>query len=94
MAEVATIQLEFRELSFATGDQRYKEAVDAAMEALQRHASGLVPQIVNVESGEFVDGVKTLGARADSYYEYLLKQWIQTAKSEKKLVRPCMHTHT
>lgn len=27
-----------------------------------------------------------MGARADTYYEYLLKQWIQSGKKEKKLV--------
>jgi hypothetical protein len=26
----------------------------------------------------------TLGARGDSYYEYLLKQWVQTQQSEDK----------
>ena len=29
----------------------------------------------------------TLGARGDSYYEYLLKQWLQTSKTTSYLVK-------
>lgn len=44
---------------------------------------GLVPMFINTNSGQFTHkGVFTLGARADSYYEYLLKQWIQGGKTE------------
>lgn len=48
---------------------------------------GLVPKFINTNSGQFTHrGVFTLGARADSYYEYLLKQWIQSGKKENELV--------
>lgn len=44
---------------------------------------GLVPMFINTNSGQFTHkGVFTLGARADSYYEYLLKQWLQGGKTE------------
>lgn len=44
---------------------------------------GLVPMFINTNSGQFTHrGVFTLGARADSYYEYLLKQWLQGGKAE------------
>lgn len=39
---------------------------------------GLVPIYISTDSGRFVGSTITLGARGDSYYEYLLKQWIQT----------------
>ncbi|XP_075526467.1 alpha-Mannosidase class I b isoform X4 [Dermacentor variabilis] len=43
---------------------------------------GLVPMFINAETGRFnADSTLTLGARADSYYEYLLKQWLQTGKT-------------
>ena len=46
---------------------------------------GLVPMFINTNSGSFTHlGVFTLGARADSYYEYLLKQWIQGGKKESQ----------
>lgn len=42
---------------------------------------GLVPIFINANSGQFRSyATITLGARGDSYYEYLLKQWIQTGK--------------
>lgn len=43
---------------------------------------GLVPVFINPNTGKFHAGSEIkLGARGDSYYEYLLKQWIQTGKS-------------
>jgi mannosyl-oligosaccharide alpha-1,2-mannosidase len=45
--------------------------------------SGLVPIFVNPATGKFTASSRvTLGARGDSYYEYLLKQWIQSEKTE------------
>ncbi|KAG8545997.1 hypothetical protein GDO81_019934 [Engystomops pustulosus] len=42
-------------------------------------------------SGQFSHlGVFTLGARADSYYEYLLKQWIQSGKKENSFLEDYM----
>ena len=46
---------------------------------------GLVPMFINTNNGQFThQGIYTLGARADSYYEYLLKQWIQGGKKENQ----------
>ncbi|XP_030853775.1 endoplasmic reticulum mannosyl-oligosaccharide 1,2-alpha-mannosidase-like [Strongylocentrotus purpuratus] len=87
VSEVSTIQLEFRDLSFTTGDPKYKEAVDKVMMHLHNlpKKEGLVPIFINANSGQFrPNSILTLGARADSYYEYLLKQWLQTSKSEKR----------
>ena len=44
----------------------------------------LVPLFINAETGELRPGTLTMGARADTYYEYLLKQWIQSGKKEEK----------
>ncbi|KAI1882501.1 hypothetical protein AGOR_G00251410 [Albula goreensis] len=81
VAEVTSIQLEFRELSRLTQDPQYKEAVDRVMQmvhSMEGKHDGLVPMFINTNSGQFTHrGVFTLGARADSYYEYLLKQWLQ-----------------
>lgn len=53
--------------------------------ALRGKLDGLVPMFINTNSGSFTHlGVFTLGARADSYYEYLLKQWIQGGKKESQ----------
>ncbi|TRY94047.1 hypothetical protein DNTS_011954 [Danionella cerebrum] len=90
VAEVTSIQLEFRELSRLTTDPKYKLAVMEVMRQvhdLDGKQDGLVPMFINTNSGLFThQGIYTLGARADSYYEYLLKQWIQGGRKEKELL--------
>ncbi|XP_032426137.1 endoplasmic reticulum mannosyl-oligosaccharide 1,2-alpha-mannosidase [Xiphophorus hellerii] len=90
VAEVTSVQLEFRELSHLTQDPQYQDAVNEVMRLVHRlpgKHDGLVPMFINTNSGQFSHkGVFTLGARADSYYEYLLKQWIQGGKTEDELL--------
>lgn len=90
VAEVTSIQLEFRELSRLTKNDKYQAAVDDVMKQIHRlegKKDGLVPMFINTNSGKFSHlGVYTLGARADSYYEYLLKQWIQGGRKEADLL--------
>lgn len=90
VAEVTSIQLEFRELSRLTGAKKFQEAVEKVTQhihGLSGKKDGLVPMFINTHSGLFTHlGVFTLGARADSYYEYLLKQWIQGGKQETQLL--------
>ncbi|XP_070845879.1 endoplasmic reticulum mannosyl-oligosaccharide 1,2-alpha-mannosidase [Chaetodon trifascialis] len=90
LAEVTSIQLEFRELSRLTQEPQYQEVVNEVMKLVHKlpgKQDGLVPMFINTNSGQFTHkGVFTLGARADSYYEYLLKQWIQGGKTEDELL--------
>uniref|UniRef100_A0A672FQU8 alpha-1,2-Mannosidase n=1 Tax=Salarias fasciatus TaxID=181472 RepID=A0A672FQU8_SALFA len=90
VAEVTSIQLEFRELTRLTQDPQYQAAVSEVMKQvhqLEGKLDGLVPMFINTNSGQFThQGIYTLGARADSYYEYLLKQWIQGGKTEDQLL--------
>jgi len=83
-SEVTTIQLEFRDLSRITGNPKYEDAVSRVSEkvhALEK-TMGLVPIFINANTGKFrQSSTITMGARGDSYYEYLLKQWLQTGKS-------------
>nr|CAI5864327.1 unnamed protein product [Callosobruchus analis] len=83
-SEVTTIQLEFRDLSSASGDPKYENAADKVSRHVHKleKLDGLVPIFINANSGQFRSyATITLGARGDSYYEYLLKQWIQTGKA-------------
>ncbi|KAM8827655.1 endoplasmic reticulum mannosyl-oligosaccharide 1,2-alpha-mannosidase isoform 2-T2 [Spinachia spinachia] len=90
LAEVTSIQLEFRDLSRLTQDPQYQEVVNEVMKLVHKlpgKQDGLVPMFINTNTGQFTHkGVFTLGARADSYYEYLLKQWIQGGKTEDDLL--------
>ncbi|XP_065215992.1 endoplasmic reticulum mannosyl-oligosaccharide 1,2-alpha-mannosidase-like isoform X1 [Planococcus citri] len=84
IAEVSTLQLEFRDLSRCTKEPKFEKAAFAVSEHIHklRKPDGLVPIFINPNTGNFnFDSEIKLGARGDSYYEYLLKQWIQTGKT-------------
>lgn len=84
-SEVTTIQLEFRDLARSTGDRRFADAVErinAIVHGLEKE-NGLVPIFINANTGQFrTFATVSLGARGDSYYEYLLKQWLQSGKRQ------------
>ncbi|XP_076662021.1 alpha-Mannosidase class I b [Halictus rubicundus] len=83
-SEVTSIQLEFRDLTRNTGEPKYEEAVEKVSEHVHQleKYDGLVPIFINANTGQFREfATITLGARGDSYYEYLLKQWLQTGKT-------------
>lgn len=89
LAEVATIQLEFRYLSHATNDIKYKHKADKALDVVLAAAGGrgLVPIYLGRDGAQpgFVGDKVSFGAMGDSYYEYLLKLWLQTGKEEGRL---------
>ncbi|XP_033223697.1 endoplasmic reticulum mannosyl-oligosaccharide 1,2-alpha-mannosidase [Belonocnema kinseyi] len=83
-SEVTSIQLEFRDLSRSSGQPRFEAAAARVSEHVHRleKYDGLVPIFINANTGMFREySTITLGARGDSYYEYLLKQWLQTGKT-------------
>lgn len=84
-SEVTTIQLEFRDLARCTGDDKFENVVQTVNEKVHDlpKKDGLVPIFINANTGQFRSGSTiSLGARGDSYYEYLLKQWLQTGKRD------------
>ncbi|KAF7732164.1 mannosyl-oligosaccharide alpha-1,2-mannosidase [Apophysomyces ossiformis] len=89
-AETTTVQLEFKYLSQITGDPKYKNAAMRVMERFDQLVrnnetlDGLVPIHISATSGSFIGRLIRLGSRGDSYYEYLLKQYLQTDKTEKR----------
>ena len=48
---------------------------------------GLAPIFISPEKGAFAGSQITLGARGDSFYEYLLKQWLLSGKQNDILLR-------
>lgn len=84
-SEVTTIQLEFRDLARSAGEPNYEDAVAKVSEKIHHlpKTDGLVPIFINANTGTFRSfSTISLGARGDSYYEYLLKQWLQTNRKE------------
>uniref|UniRef100_A0AC35U1B8 Alpha-1,2-Mannosidase n=1 Tax=Rhabditophanes sp. KR3021 TaxID=114890 RepID=A0AC35U1B8_9BILA len=86
LSEVTSLQLEFRDLSRVTGNATFEQITFKVNEHIHdlgcNDMDGLCQMYINPLTGIFAkDGAITLGARTDSFYEYLFKQWLQTGKS-------------
>ncbi|KAF2807610.1 mannosyl-oligosaccharide 1,2-alpha-mannosidase [Mytilinidion resinicola] len=82
-AEATTLQLEMKHLSNITGNDIYWRKAAKVMEVLDGIGipDGLVPIFVEPHSGSFTTREIRLGSRGDSYYEYLIKQYLQTSET-------------
>lgn len=76
-AEAGTLLLEYGTLSRLTGKPVYYEkAKRALVETFRRRSAiGLVGERIDVETGKWTRTDSHIGARIDSYYEYLWKCW-------------------
>ena len=83
-AEASSLQLEFKYLAWLTGEHNYWEKVERVMEVIDDNGQqdGLLPIFIFATTGEFRGENIRLGSRGDSYYEYLIKQYLQTEKQE------------
>lgn len=84
-AEATTLQLEFKYLAKLTGEKLFWDKVEHVMEVVDegsRAFEGLVPIFISPKTGSFMGQNIRLGSRGDSYYEYLIKQYLQTNKKE------------
>ncbi|KAJ7276671.1 glycoside hydrolase family 47 protein [Mycena rebaudengoi] len=83
-AEAGTLQLEFRYLAQLTGNAQYWHKAERAIAVINaaRIPNGLAPIRLNAEDGSFIRSEIRLGSGGDSYYEYLLKQYLQTGGIE------------
>ncbi|RCV35287.1 hypothetical protein SEVIR_7G240300v4 [Setaria viridis] len=84
LADSGTEQLEFIALSQRTGDPKYQQKAENVVRQLQKiyPSDGLLPIYINPHSGTASYSTITFGAMGDSFYEYLLKVWIQGNKTE------------
>ena len=83
-----TLQIEFRYLAKITGKSEYATVVMRALDELLLlpSESGLYPVFISNTKQELSFGNQdiSLGAMGDSYYEYLLKVWLQGGRKEMK----------
>ncbi|KAJ3693456.1 hypothetical protein LUZ60_008936 [Juncus effusus] len=84
LADSGTEQLEFIALSQRTGDPKYQEKAENTIKQFEKILpnDGLLPIFINPHSGSASYSTITFGAMGDSFYEYLLKVWIQGNKTE------------
>ncbi|CAA7394604.1 unnamed protein product [Spirodela intermedia] len=85
LADSGTEQLEFIALSQRTRDPKYQQKVEKVIMELRKNypSDGLLPIYIDSDSGTpSYRSTITFGAMGDSFYEYLLKVWIQGNKTE------------
>jgi len=78
--------MEYKYLAHLTGRAHYYDKVEHIMEIMYNTTvpNGLFPTKWDVELGTPTNKEYSVGAFADSAYEYLLKQWLMTGKTEPK----------
>ncbi|ETI29300.1 hypothetical protein G647_01753 [Cladophialophora carrionii CBS 160.54] len=83
-AEAATLQLEMKYLAKITGEPIYWQKAEHVIKVIesQKREDGLLPIYIYPSTGEFRGNNIRLGSRGDSYYEYLIKQYLQTGGVE------------
>lgn len=83
-AEAATLQLELKYLSKLTGEAFYWNKAERVIQIIDDNGreDGLLPIYIYADTGKFRGENIRLGSRGDSYYEYLIKQYLQTSKEE------------
>lgn len=84
LSELGTLQVEFRYLAHHTKSPKYEEKSMKPLQLMRqrRPSSGLFPIKISIDDGSFADSHVTFGALGDSFYEYLLKVWLQGGKKE------------
>jgi len=89
LSEMTTLGLEFTVLSRVTNESKFEDASRRVHEILQASFSeygGLLPQYFSPRDGKAHGSYIMIGARTDSYYEYLLKNWIMTGQTDALLL--------
>ena len=79
-SEVLTLQLEWYKLAELTGNATYAQLASASMAHVLAHppkaGDWLLPMYIHPVTGQWRSTHITWGARVDSAYEYMLKQWM------------------
>ncbi|KAL3276554.1 hypothetical protein HHI36_011929 [Cryptolaemus montrouzieri] len=87
LSEFGTLHLEFAYLSDVTGNPIYRDKVNKIRQVLQKieKPNGLYPNYFNPKTGKWGQHHMSMGALGDSFYEYLLKTWIQSNKEDNEV---------
>lgn len=83
-AEATSVQLELKYMAKLTGEKYFWDKAEKVMEVVDGNQvkDGLVPIYLFPSTGKFKGKNIRLGSRGDSYYEYLIKQYLQTNRFE------------
>ncbi|KAM4865776.1 mannosyl-oligosaccharide 1,2-alpha-mannosidase IA isoform 1-T1 [Thomomys bottae] len=84
LAEFGTLHLEFMHLSHLSGNPIFAEKVMNIRKVLNKleKPEGLYPNYLNPSSGQWGQHHVSVGGLGDSFYEYLLKAWLMSDKTD------------
>ncbi|KAH9166879.1 seven-hairpin glycosidase [Lactarius sanguifluus] len=87
-AESLTCQLEYKYLAYLTGRGVYYDAVEGIMDIVYKadvtSTGELFPVFWSINNGIPIGRTVSVGAIGDSAYEYMLKQWLLTGRTDTK----------
>ncbi|XP_042544613.1 mannosyl-oligosaccharide 1,2-alpha-mannosidase IC [Dipodomys spectabilis] len=84
LAEFGSLHLEFLHLTELSGNQVFAEKVRNIRKVLRKidKPFGLYPNFLSPVSGNWVQHHVSVGGLGDSFYEYLIKSWLMSAKTD------------
>uniref|UniRef100_A0A9J8A236 alpha-1,2-Mannosidase n=1 Tax=Cyprinus carpio carpio TaxID=630221 RepID=A0A9J8A236_CYPCA len=84
LAEFGTLHMEFVHLTYLTGNPAYYQKVMHIRKLLAKmdRPNGLYPNYLNPRTGRWGQHHTSVGGLGDSFYEYLLKAWLMSDKTD------------
>ncbi|CAI2179364.1 7661_t:CDS:2 [Funneliformis geosporum] len=92
LSQVGTLQLEYMKLAQLTGNSSFFYAVQKVTDVLdkaKKEIPGLYPLYIDIESGKFTSRQISFGSMGDSFYEYLIKQYVYIGGAIDQYRRMC-----
>ncbi|KZV97787.1 seven-hairpin glycosidase [Exidia glandulosa HHB12029] len=88
IAEIASCQVEYKYIAHLTGRREYFRKVEHVMDIMEQsqNKNGLWHSEWSTDDGTQVNNHFTVAAEADSAYEYLLKQYLLSGKTESRIL--------
>ncbi|EJD07326.1 seven-hairpin glycosidase [Fomitiporia mediterranea MF3/22] len=97
LAELASCTMEYKYLAKVTGKKEYYEVAQNVMRRLydadlSKYPKGLLPSMWTLGTGQPVNLQVTIGAYADSAFEYFLKQYLLTNQTDSESLELYLRT--
>merc|ERR1719431_735550 len=86
LSEFGTLHMEFAYLSDITGNTVYRKKVEKIRETISQvdRPKNLYPNYLHPKTGKWGQQHTSVGALGDSFYEYLLKEWLRSGKRDSQ----------
>ncbi|KDQ09550.1 glycoside hydrolase family 47 protein [Botryobasidium botryosum FD-172 SS1] len=91
LAELGSCQMEYKYLAHLTKNKAYWDAMEKIVDLMKasqdKGQSAMWATYWNTDNGRQIVGHVTIGGLSDSAYEYVLKQYLMSGKTEKRLLK-------